>query len=282
MSVEGAGATFNIGRVIQRTFGLIRRNFVAFSALSLAFVGGPYLLILAFAAALVGGARGFDPSDGMNSAIVMVIVYFSCWLILLAALTRAAVDDLSRKSVSVTAAVRTGFAVLLPMLGLLLVYFGAMILGTILLSLGIAIGAAAGPILVGLLSLSGVVGGIYVVVRWLVSAPVLVVERPGVFASLRRSRALTENHRWAILGLTVLFLAFVFVLFTVISLLVPNVRLALTGSQFGLGSTLTIVVLVLRQAAVSMIGTALVASVYFELREIKEGVGVSELADVFS
>jgi RsiW-degrading membrane proteinase PrsW (M82 family) len=43
-----------------------------------------------------------------------------------------------------------------------------------------------------------------------------------------------------------------------------------------------LIVMTLIGAVVSMIGTVGAAAIYFELREIKEGVGATELAKVFS
>jgi len=49
-------------------------------------------------------------------------------------------------------------------------------------------------VMVGFLFL--IVPGVILAICWLVSAPVLVVEKVGVFRAMERSLALTRNHRW--------------------------------------------------------------------------------------
>jgi hypothetical protein len=287
MAVTETGAYFNIGRVIQLTFALVGRNFVPFSLLSLLLAGVPYLLLLLIVPAAVASAMspgGPSAGSGMSTiAFVVFAVYFLGALILQAALTRASVDDLSRKTVSISAALGTGIAVLLPMLGLMLIFFGVLLVGAFIFGFGMAAGAAAqSGVVMGVATIAVIAGAVYLIVRWLVSAPVLVVERPGVFASLRRSTALTKSHRWAILGLLVLYALFLFVLQLVIALVMPGAGAMMSGTSVEGLTLVPLVLLVLLQSVITMFITAGIASIYFELRQIKDGVGVSELADVFA
>jgi hypothetical protein len=54
-------------------------------------------------------------------------------------------------------------------------------------------------------SLLLVVPGIIVALMWILASSALVVERLGVVDALKRSRALTKGHRWALLGLLLTF-----------------------------------------------------------------------------
>jgi membrane-anchored glycerophosphoryl diester phosphodiesterase (GDPDase) len=175
-------------------------------------------------------------------------------------LTRAAIDDLSGRGVSIGAALSTSLALLLPMIGL-----------------GIVVGIA---VAIGLVLL--IVPGVYLALRWAVAAPVLVVERLGVFASMERSTALTQNHRWAILGLVVLYVIVVMIFYVIIGLIVPGAAMALYGITPEAPSLIILVVVMAVQVLTSMVATVGGAAIYFELRQIKEGVGVAELAQVFA
>ncbi len=250
---EGSGARFDFGRVTSRTFGLIGRNFVPFLILSLILSGAPYLIVSVVRPALLQG------NPGMMGALTVLVglVSLLTGLLLQAALTRASIDDLSGKGVSLGAALSTGLAVMLPMLGL-----------------GIVIGVA---VAVGFLLL--IVPGVYLALRWAVAAPVLVVEKAGIFAAMERSAGLTQNHRWGIFGLVVLYVLFAVVVQVVIALIIPGSAEALAGAVEP--SILFLVIMTAVQAVTSMIATVGVAAIYFELRQIKEGVGVTELASVF-
>ncbi len=50
-----------------------------------------------------------------------------------------------------------------------------------------------------------VVPGIIVALMWSFVTPVLVVERTGLIDTFQRSRDLTRGHRWALLGLIVVY-----------------------------------------------------------------------------
>jgi hypothetical protein len=135
-------------------------------------------------------------------------------------------------------------------------------------------------IMLGLLLL--IIPGIYLALRWAVAAPVLVVEKIGVFASMGRSSTLTQNHRWAILGLVVLYVILLLVFYTIIGLAIPGMAGAMYGLTPGGPTLLVLIVMVAMQVLTSMVATVGGAAIYFELRQIKEGVGVSELAQVFA
>lgn len=257
MAVTDAGARFDFGRVTSRTFSLIGRNLVPFAALAALLAGVPYAAMLTLIPALGAGA---EPGTLGVGAIVSIIVLMLAGIVLQAALTRASVDDLSGKGVSVGAALSTGIALVLPLLGL-----------------GIVLGLGVG---LGMLLL--IVPGVILFLMWIVASPVLVVERLGIIASLQRSSKLTENHRWAILGLIVLYAIIVFIIQIVIGLMIPGAAVAMSGLANEFPPILALVFLFFMQTVNSMIGTVGIAAIYFELRQIKEGVDVTELAQVFA
>ena len=106
-----------------------------------------------------------------------------------------------------------------------------------------------------------IIPGLYLVTIWAVIAPVVVLERPGVFAAFGRSRRLVKGDGWQVFGVIVLF----FVIYICIGIV-----LTVLGALFGdvgqvvfgyIGSVITAPLV------------ALAASVlYFELKERREGV----------
>jgi hypothetical protein len=283
MAATGTGADFNIGRVVQRTVDLIGRNFASFSILSLLFAGAPYLAMLLLLPRIATAALGPDSAATGWALFGVGAVYFLGSMLLLASLTRASVDDLSGKPVGIGSALTSGLRVLLPMLGLLLLFLGIFFVSVMCFAVFTAMFAFSGSVIpMVLATVAFVVVLVIMMLRWLVATPVLVIERPGVIASLRRSSALTETHRWAILGLLVLYAILVMIVQGLLSLAVPGVADMLVGAQFGAPPLIAVVVLVLLQAFSMIVVTVMIASVYFELRQIKEGVGVTELAQVFA
>jgi hypothetical protein len=253
---DTTGANFDIARVASRTFGLIGRNLVPFGVLSLIFAGVPNILIMLVQPSLLQG----DPSKFGGVILGVTLISGLASLVLSAALTRASVDDLSGKGANIGAALGTGASVLLPMIGLGLLMGIAIVFGLILLF----------------------VPGVYLFLMWIAAAPALVVERVGITKAMERSAFLTQNHRWAILGLIVLYIIVVVVFELVIAALIPGAMGSMVAPTGEGPSILVIALLTLVQVVTSMVGTVGIASIYFELRQIKEGVGVTELANVFA
>lgn len=116
-----------------------------------------------------------------------------------------------------------------------------------------------------------------------VAIPVLVVERKGVFASMRRSRELTAGHRWqlfvAMFGVVVL--GYVFGLVAAFAAGTWQVKVA---SNFEKISDTSTTALVLTTAVMSFLTawTAAAAAVaYSHLVGVKDAVDVQDVAEVF-
>jgi hypothetical protein len=262
MSVSGTtSGTFDIGRVIQRTFGVIGRNFVPFLLLTLLFKTVPAVVIGFWSvteqkAALANNdafGTAFSAQNiliGVVSAIVGVLSLF----VLQAALLRGTLADLNGRRASLGDMLSTGLRFFFPLLGL-----------------GILMGVA-----VGFGFLLFIVPGLMMAVAWCAAAPAVVAEKVGVFESFTRSANLTRGHRWPIFGL--------FVIYAVVSGAISTVGNAfMAGNLNNFATMMTISVII--QAVVgtlgALIGSAGSAALYFELRTVKEGVGADTLASVF-
>jgi len=268
MSVAaGTGENFDVGRVLSQVGALIGRNFVPFFVLSLLFAGLPALLIFVIQMNMLGAnpveamQTGAGSPYGLTTFVLFALLATLPAYVLQAALTRASIDDLTGKGVSIGAAVQAGLRYLLPLIGL-----------GIIMSLGI--GAAL---------LVFVIPGIILAVCWIVSSPVLIVEKTGVFQAMQRSLQLTRNHRWALFGMLVLYIIVFFVINVVMGLVMGGTMGAFGGTSPALirPTLVTGVIQAFVGSFEVMLTTVAIAAIYFELRRIKDGVGVTELASVF-
>src|SRR5262249_15269663 len=122
-------------------------------------------------------------------AFLAIPVGIVCNTIATGAITYGVVQDLRDGSVSIGEAIAVAARRFLPMFGVALAVGILVFLGVILL----------------------LVPGIIVGCMYFVAAPVCIVERAGVGASLSRSRFLTKGHRWQIFGVYALVLILAFI-----------------------------------------------------------------------
>ncbi|MEL6640911.1 MAG: hypothetical protein AAFP98_06295 [Pseudomonadota bacterium] len=122
-----------------------------------------------------------------------------------------------------------------------------------------------------------VIGAFWIIAIFYVVSPVIVIERQG-FASLLRSIELTKDYRWPIAGCFFVLLVFSVGATLVAEFLFGNFRLAF-------GDTIWVIFNVVGYAGVTGISYTLMgiatALVYARLREIKDGVAVDQIAQVF-
>lgn len=250
MATVAQGGSVDVGRVISRAFAAVRRNAPGFVALSLLLAGAPSV---ALEYVIAWDELAADPDDfGMLIAAsigALLLNLFSLY-VLQAALVRAVILDLDGRPPDLGGSLVRAVSLVLPLLGLTLVSGLAMMIGFMLL----------------------VVPGIFLLVIWSVSVPVMVEERLGVFSSLSRSAELTLGSRWPVFGLLVL----VYVLAIVLAVVAGLYSSDAYADPLGYG---------LRSGAVAavngLVGAAVYASLYVELRTVKEGGTYEGLAAIF-
>lgn len=154
-------------------------------------------------------------------------------------------------------------------------YFGA--------ALGNLPAIAVLSIVVGICNMIGmlllIVPGIWLYGVFAVVTPAIVIDGAG-FGAMRRSAELTRGYRWPIIGTLLL----VFLSIFLISFVLAFVAAFATGGfattpATGFGPQ-AIIQVVINAFAYGMGGVA-VAMIFARLKEIKEGVSVSDLVDVF-
>lgn len=252
-SVAAPGGSFDLGRVIQRTFASIRQNWAIFVIAATLLVGVPTLL------QTYGQTEmAFEPSA---SSLALTGIGWVLWVVgsymLQGMVVKASFSGLNGKPMTLGAAFEAGARLFLPLLGLAIIVGLGTMLGVILL----------------------IVPGIILAVMWSASTGALVVEGRGVFESLQRSRDLTRGYRWPIFGLAVIYMIVSFV----IGMLVGGIGMA-TGGGFLDGSpnmAINMATTAISNILTGVIGGAGAASLYYELRSVKEGVGPEQLASVF-
>jgi hypothetical protein len=255
-------ARFEIGRVIRRMFSVVADNIVTFALLSL--LPSLSMAAIGVAAGSFGdGTNGFvfPPFNTLVLIVGLGLFYILSGVILQGGVVHGAVASLNGKRASAGDCLATGmkYAVPLFLIGLLMM-----------------LGIFAGAILL-------IVPGIILAMSWVAVGPACIVEHTGVFGSFKRSRELARGHRWAIFGLYLL----VGLLMILIAMIFGALSLALSGVPDSLpenaaGPALPeLVGDVISTMVTSILGSALAASVYYELRQIKEGIGPEALASVF-
>ena len=255
---------FEMGRVAKRTFSVIGHNLVTFFLLSL--IPGIALGVTTwFSASFPDRATAiseFDITALVWFAVAGLIYLFSLF-VLQAAVTHGTVADLNGKRASFGNCLSTGIR-----------NFVSLLLIALLVGFGV---------LVGMIFL--IVPGIILAVAWLVAVPARVVEHTNVFDSISRSNNLTRGHRWAIFGLII---AYVLLQMVIGMFFGVFIGLSALSSPEGLSAATTAtrsIPYIASSAVVAMItaiiSSAGVASVYYELRVLKDGIGPEALAAVF-
>ncbi|MEH6828317.1 DUF7544 domain-containing protein [Parasphingorhabdus sp.] len=238
----------NISRVLNNSFGVITRHPVIYLGLSFLIIGIPNALLQTAQGNFTTGADGLNVSASYSSQGFGFIALMLLSILLQATLIVATLNDLGGKPLSLAECFTRALKKLLPLIGL-----------GIIMALGIGFGM-----------MLLIVPGIILYLMWVVATPVMMAENRGIIDSLKRSAELTSGSKRMIFVLLLVFfaLAFVFGLFvafvgsisTIFLAIVTLVSNTITGALQGAG----------------------VASIYVDLRTVKEGADTSALADIFA
>jgi len=255
----GMRRRFEIGRVLGRTFPIWLRNFVPFMILSLVI----YSPMLAFAVLAVpdtiGGLRAYRA--------VLFILGWLLGIVVTGALVFGVFRQLRGQPAGLVDCLRVGLARLFPVLAV------GILVGLIVaipLVLAAVLGGIFGRNGMALAVLIAVVPAISLFLRYWVSVPVAVVERPGVVASLRRSADLTRGNKGSIFVVLLVLGVLQWVVDRIVGMVTP-------------GDNLAVAILVPQLVTIALGALMAVANAvgYHDLRVAKEGVGIEELLKVF-
>lgn len=243
---RAAEGELSIGHIFSSAWAIFSANLPIFLAIGLV-VALPNLITIMLAPDETTPIGTPGPGTvGLGFIGALLAVVFT--LVSQAVILYVAFQYLRGQPVALGDAVQKGFARLLPILGLV-----------ILFSLGV---------MVGLILL--VIPGIMLMVAWSVAVAACVVEGTGPVASLGRSAALTKGHRWKIFG--------IFLLIWLASIIVG----ALIGlTAFGLGKWATMLANFFWTACWTAYFNSVLVMIYHDLRVAKEGTDVNQIAAVF-
>lgn len=249
-----------VGSIISESFSIFFRNFVA--VVLLAFV--PTLIGALISYALLGRELllGVSDPDFTDSGVIVaylltIVISLAIYGVTVALLVQLAYDVKTGRRATIGRYVGPAMAAAVP-IGIL--------------------GLVAG-ILTGIAAIALIIPGLWVYAVFSVMPPAVVIDKVG-FGGLGRSASLTKDYRWPILG-------------AIILIGIINAALGFAGgfvnglllTQTGFGGSGLLVYIVIDaffNAIFAGLGGIVIALIYARLREIKEGVSVSDLVAVFN
>lgn len=243
-----------VGGLLSRTYSTFTGNFTAFFLIAalVTVISNGFILAVGFEDVLLTGSP--DPSSIVTgqaaiSLLLAVFLFVGLYMVASGAITFGTIRYLNNDPATVGECISRGIAVAIP-----------------LFVMGLVVGLGVG---FGFMLL--IVPGVFLLVMWYVAAPALIVERVGIFGSLGRSAELTKGARWKILGVV----AIIYGISFVVGLILESVALFL-GPMAG------VLIGALVDALFLAFGAVTAAVVYQELRVAKEGIGISDMANVFN
>jgi hypothetical protein len=231
------------GTPVQPT-GAVQFSFGIVVSVTLLFMVPQYLYTLF-------GVTGRGSTVEVIIPIVIGIVFGSA---VTAALVFVTVQELRGVRPSVGELISRGFALLIPVIPVVLVSSILIAVGFVLL----------------------IIPGLMLSVWFWVAIPVAVIEKPGISGSLQRSVELTSGYRWPIFGIVLLLAALAFLAGWILQ------QIFLSG---GITNTadLSVYVIIdwLITGFLTTIGAVVAGVGYYCLRSAKEGTDIDQIARVF-
>jgi hypothetical protein len=244
-----APGEFRVGRILSRSFEVLFRDFFKFALVAL--VGIPYALLtlVGGSTAYVGPQARFGAGVIVGGGLVFFVLFIFLYTLSMAATLYGAFQDMRRRPFHLSEAFGRGLARFFPLFGLGVCWFVAIMFGLILL----------------------IVPGIMMMVAFYVAMPACVMEGLGPLQSMTRSAALTKGHRWKVFGIVCLIGLLNGIIGQVILGVFTLAGGALAGSILYLAWTLV----------VTAFNSIAIAVMYHDLRVLKDGIDIDQIAAVF-
>ncbi len=259
---------FQLSRIGELTFDLVRRDFAASYGLTVAILIVPTILKLVFFKVQIHSMGTPTPGRipnvfGPGFALAGVIGLLAS-LLVYAALSWRAVERLQGRTPSPGATLEAAFRALPVLIAVAILGYFAIVFASILL----------------------VFPGLMLATAWLVVVPTAACEKTGVFRTFGRSAELTKGHRWALFGLLVVLWIGSLVVVVLAALLIRAI-FGLSGNIFmvqpaGPFGYVALILQMLVSALVTVVFGIGVGVVFQELRALKGGFDTQRLSEVFS
>ena len=261
-----AKPSLGVGTILGESFSLYFSNFVPMTIVCAV----PVIISYVVSFSLLGfpdpAEIAGDPSDPFAyyrdnglGLVISTIFSIAIWGFIAAAMTGMAYDAKVGNPVSVGQGFRAGMSHLVVTALTVLIVYICFVIGLMLL----------------------IIPGLLIVAMWFVFIPAIVVEKAG-FGSLGRSAALTKEYRWPLIGLLILFGLIAMVMGIVIGLVSGLAAFGATSGGFSVMMIISMVINAVLAIVLYAVSGAMAALTYARLVEIKEGRGMSSLAEVFS
>ena len=230
-----------IGDIISAAFEIYKANFQPMITIS-AIVAIPAMIVTYFIQNLIignavdnatnavivnqqtgavtinGGAVGNSFGTVLFGSLVVQLLLIIVIMLLTGALTRAAADGAAGSPVSAEASYKRA-----------LKYIGPLIIASILIGLGVAFGL-----------ILFIIPGLFLLVKWSLAVPAIVIERRGGVAAMGRSWKLTASNFWHVVGVVIVADIIVAVVGGIISAIFSFLVWFGRGLGAGIGQAVTI------------------------------------------
>jgi hypothetical protein len=255
------GESFQLGRVLGRTFGGIASNALVLFAFSFAIILVPTIVTMhslsALQASSGGGIAEFQTimANAGNTLLASLLTALAGAFVQ-SGVAHALDNWEDYEPASFGDCLTAGIRYFLPMFGLNLVWGLAVGLGLVLL----------------------IIPGVFLIVIWSASVPALVNEGTGVGGAFTRSAALTKGHRLEILISLIVFM----IIHVTLGFVLEGFSLGGAGEMVKSGVVVATVLQLISQTILPVILTSFLCSLHRELVLIEEGGGARGLANVFA
>jgi hypothetical protein len=237
---------FGVGSVLGMAFRVYFRNIIAFTLITAVL----YIPVILFSAWFLSSDANFDTARLAKFVLGLAGMSLVLDSFVSATLTYGVVKELQGQRASIGACIVIGFKRMFPVLGVAVLTGLAIIGGCILL----------------------IIPGIIAACMLYVATPASVIEAPGVFGALRRSRDLTSGHKGSIFGLLFLLRLISWGVTKIHeAAMPPTIENFKSYMYINVGISIVLAAL----------GACVAAVAYYALRAEKEGTSANELAAVF-
>jgi len=244
---------FRVGRVLSKSLTILMGNFPKYILFG-AIIALPNLISGFIASNRTATVQPVSPDQIFTSAVIVgSLVFALIWLVVFSvsqsAMIYGAFQDVRGRPFDIGASVRRGLSRFLPVIG----------------------AAICAGVLVGIGFIFLAIPGFMLLTMFFVIIPVCVVEGLGPTQSLARSRQLTKGYRWRIFALYLI----PGVIIGTAGVVLARLGMSIAGAAgYGLLSFLVTAVGGAYQAIVNIM-------TYHDLRAVKEGLDIEQLAAVF-
>lgn len=259
MATAPAQQTFDLGRVFTNAFDVLGKHAPTFLGLAFVLAGIPGFILQMWLLRTAQAAP--DVAYIMSAAFWLpvlagILVGIFTAALLQASLIGATVRHLGGRPIELGQSIALALGRIVPL---------------ILLSILVGIAVVFGLMLL-------IVPGVILYLMFIVAVPAMIAERRGITDSMSRSAELTKGSRPMIFLLAIV----IFVGGAIFASLVGAIFGMFAGDPFNPASIIVLAVgSALSDTLIAAVSAVLVASLYVELRTIKEGVSVDHMVEVF-